>query len=137
MFKKCLSTVGGIRVPSGLIWGSVGLFLMLQLQFQFQEVSGYRALIPVDPVNPGKCIYRGDLLELGVNNGIPPCQRLTCHEDGSILIEGCGKLRIEKCNRGERINPSKPFPECCLLRYKCKRADGAPFYIERDAAEGA
>lgn len=47
MFKKCLPTVRGIRVPSGLILGSVGLFLMLQ--FQFQEVSGYRALIPVDP----------------------------------------------------------------------------------------
>lgn len=39
-------------------------------------------------VNAGKCIYRGDELKAGVNNGIPPCQRLTCNEDGSILIEG-------------------------------------------------
>lgn len=38
--------------------------------------------------NPGKCVYRGDTLELGVNNGISPCQRLTCNKDGSILIEG-------------------------------------------------
>lgn len=38
--------------------------------------------------NPGKCMYRGDVLELGVNNGIAPCQRLTCNKDGSILIEG-------------------------------------------------
>ncbi|XP_034481384.1 uncharacterized protein LOC117787045 [Drosophila innubila] len=136
MFRERLPISRGIRAPSALIWGSLGLILMLQL-LQFQVVSGYRALIPVDPANPGKCIYRGDLLELGINNGIPPCQRLTCNEDGSIFIEGCGKLRIDKCNRGERINPSKPFPECCLLRYKCKKADGAPFYIERDAAEGA
>ncbi|XP_017872319.1 PREDICTED: uncharacterized protein LOC108619985 [Drosophila arizonae] len=119
---------------SGLIFTSLWLMLLLQLA---TETEGYRAIIPIDEANPGKCIYRGDLLPEGINNGIPPCQRLTCNADGSILIEGCGKLRIDKCNRGERIYPSKPFPECCLLRYKCKRPDGVPFYIERNAAEGA
>lgn len=80
--------------------------ILLQL---LAEASAYRALIPADPgacrlpeifsfpslirylnlaVNAGKCIYRGDELKTGVNNGIPPCQRLTCNEDGSILIEG-------------------------------------------------
>lgn len=49
----------------------------------------------------------------------------------------CGKLSIDKCNHGERINRSKPYPECCLLRYKCKKPDGKPYFIERDAAEGA
>ncbi|KAH8264722.1 hypothetical protein KR044_004210 [Drosophila immigrans] len=122
--------------PTSLIFGSLGLCLLLQL-LQLTEVSGYRALIPVDPANPGKCVYRSEVLQLGENNGIPPCQRLTCHEDGSILIEGCGKLRIDKCNHGERINPSKPFPECCQLRYKCKQPNGVPYYIERNAAEGA
>ncbi|XP_030568569.1 uncharacterized protein LOC115768196 [Drosophila novamexicana] len=121
---------------AALIFGSAAIFLLLQL-LQLAEVTGYRALIPADSANPGKCIYRGDLLQAGINNGIPPCQRLTCNDDGSILIEGCGKLRIEKCNRGERIHQSKPFPECCLLRYKCKQPNSAPYYIERDAAEGA
>lgn len=83
--------------------------------------------------NPGKCIYRGDELKLGVNLGIAPCQRLTCNKDGSIFIEGCGRLRIENCNNGERIHMDKPFPECCKLRYKCKKPDGSPYYIERDA----
>lgn len=81
--------------------------ILLQL---LAETGAYRALIPADPgasqlpelqralltpslslflaVNAGKCIYRGDELKAGVNNGIPPCQRLTCNEDGSILIEG-------------------------------------------------
>ncbi|KAI8033312.1 uncharacterized protein LOC128265730 [Drosophila gunungcola] len=107
------------------------------LSILFAQVSGYSGLIPPDAANPGKCIYRGDILELGVNNnnGISPCQRLTCHKDGSILIEGCGKLRIENCNRGERISPGEPFPECCKLRYKCKEIGAAPYYIERNAAE--
>ncbi|KAH8258914.1 hypothetical protein KR038_003536 [Drosophila bunnanda] len=99
------------------------------------QVSGYSGLIPADAENPGKCVYRGDVLELGVNNGISPCQRLTCNQDGSILIEGCGKLRIENCNRGERIKPGEPFPECCKLRYKCKELGAAPYYIERNTAE--
>ncbi|XP_036338818.1 uncharacterized protein LOC118748467 [Rhagoletis pomonella] len=50
--------------------------------------DAYSGLIPPDPDNPGKCVYRGDELKLGVNLGIAPCQRLTCHENGSILIEG-------------------------------------------------
>ncbi|EDW45781.1 uncharacterized protein LOC6617620 [Drosophila sechellia] len=99
------------------------------------QVSGYSGRIPPDADNPGKCMYRGDVLELGVNNGIAPCQRLTCNKDGSILIEGCGKLRIENCNRGERISPGEPFPECCKLRYKCKQFGAAPYYIERNTAE--
>ncbi|KAH8245464.1 hypothetical protein KR032_010520 [Drosophila birchii] len=99
------------------------------------QVSGYSGLIPADAENPGKCIYRGDILELGINNGISPCQRLTCNKDGSIHIEGCGKLRIENCNRGERIKPGEPFPECCKLRYKCKELGEAPYYIERNTAE--
>ncbi|XP_036338816.1 uncharacterized protein LOC118748466 isoform X2 [Rhagoletis pomonella] len=94
--------------------------------------DAYSGLIPPDPDNPGKCVYRGDELKLGVNLGIAPCQRLTCHENGSILIEGCGRLRIESCNNGERIHADKPFPECCKLRYKCKKPDGTPYYIERD-----
>ncbi|XP_016946127.1 uncharacterized protein [Drosophila suzukii] len=99
------------------------------------QVSGYSGLIPPDPENPGKCVYRGDSLELGVKTGITPCQRLTCNKDGSIFIEGCGKLRIENCNHGERIQPSDPFPECCKLRYKCTRIGAAPYYIERNTAE--
>lgn len=87
--------------------------VLLLFLFSPAQVTGYSGLIPPDegmwrpptpqwkvfrfcipfhtlnhPANPGKCIYRGDTLELGVNNGISPCQRLTCHEDGSILIEG-------------------------------------------------
>ncbi|EDW75078.2 uncharacterized protein Dwil_GK19983 [Drosophila willistoni] len=97
-------------------------------------VRAYSGLIPADPASPNKCIYRGGPLELGVNNGISPCQRLTCNKDGSILIEGCGKLAIENCNRGERINQGKPFPECCKLKYKCQQKDSPPYFIERDTA---
>ncbi|XP_030378263.1 uncharacterized protein LOC115626893 isoform X2 [Scaptodrosophila lebanonensis] len=63
----------------------LGLFAFVYL---CDVVCAYSGLIPVDPANPGKCFYRGDLLTLGVNDGISPCQRLTCYEDGSILIEG-------------------------------------------------
>ncbi|KAH8415296.1 hypothetical protein KR222_002086, partial [Zaprionus bogoriensis] len=132
---KRMGAIGGCT-SGALIFGSVAIILLLQL-LQTAEVSAYRALIPANPEHPGKCFYRGDELKAGINNGIPPCQRLTCNEDGSILIEGCGKLSIDKCNHGERIHRSKPFPECCLLRYKCKQADGVPYFIERDAAEGA
>ncbi|XP_034670766.1 uncharacterized protein LOC117903078 [Drosophila subobscura] len=112
-----------------LAWLAIGSALAMA------QVSAYSGLIPPDPSNPGRCTYRGDALESGVNSGISPCQRLTCNADGSILIEGCGKLRIENCNRGERINHAKPFPECCKLKYKCKHIGAAPFYIERDTAE--
>uniref|UniRef100_W8BZJ3 Single domain-containing protein n=1 Tax=Ceratitis capitata TaxID=7213 RepID=W8BZJ3_CERCA len=105
--------------------------LMLLLLYS-GNAEAYSGLIPPDPDNPGKCVYRGDELKMGVNLGIAPCQRLTCHENGSILIEGCGRLRFESCNYGERIHLDKPFPECCKLRYKCKKADGTPYYIERD-----
>ncbi|XP_037933099.1 uncharacterized protein LOC119667833 [Teleopsis dalmanni] len=50
--------------------------------------NAYSGLIPADPDNPGKCIHHGDTLKLGINPGNAPCQRLTCNEDGSILIEG-------------------------------------------------
>ncbi|ALC48973.1 CG15203 [Drosophila busckii] len=124
------------RSSTGAAMGTI-INVSVVLLLLLAQVSAYKAVIPADAENPGKCIYRGDLLQLGVNNGIPPCQRLTCNEDGSILIEGCGKLSIEHCNRGERIYPAKPFPECCLLKYKCKERDGAPYFIERDAAERA
>ncbi|XP_016978633.1 uncharacterized protein LOC108044224 [Drosophila rhopaloa] len=107
------------------------------LSMLFAQVSGYSGLIPPDADNPGKCIYRGDTLELGINNNISPCQRLTCNKDGSIQIEGCGKLRIVNCNRGERIFPGEPFPECCKLRYRCKEIGVAPYFIERNTAEKA
>ncbi|KAH8419712.1 hypothetical protein KR009_001528 [Drosophila setifemur] len=113
------------------------LAIAMALISMLAQVSGYSGLIPPDAANPGQCIYRGDILELGVNNGISPCQRLTCHKDGSILIEGCGKARFEECNRGERIHPGEPFPECCKLRYKCKRPGAAPDYIDWDAAKQA
>ncbi|XP_017076937.1 uncharacterized protein LOC108111842 [Drosophila eugracilis] len=116
--------------PIPLLLAGGLLFLMLA------QVSGYSGLIPPDADNPGRCIYRGDVLELGVNNGISPCQRLTCYKNNSILIEGCGKLRIENCNKGERIQPGEPFPECCKLRYKCKQIGAAPYYIERNAVDG-
>ncbi|EDV95395.1 uncharacterized protein LOC6569292 [Drosophila grimshawi] len=115
----------------------VPLLLVLPLLLQLAEVSAYRALLPADPANLGKCIYRGDELKLGINNGIPPCQRLTCNEDGSMLVEGCGKVRFQKCNQGERIHQTDPFPDCCLLRYKCKRADGTSHHIEWNTAVGA
>ncbi|XP_067634651.1 uncharacterized protein [Eurosta solidaginis] len=106
--------------------------LVLLLLFS-GNIEAYSGLIPPDPDNPGKCVYRGDELKLGVNFGTAPCQRLTCYENGSILIEGCGKLRIETCNSGERIHSDKAFPECCKLRYKCKKPDGTPYFIERDS----
>ncbi|XP_011209490.2 uncharacterized protein LOC105230430 [Bactrocera dorsalis] len=111
-----------------LLTGTLVLLLLCS-----STTEAYSGLIAADPDNPGKCIYRGDELKLGVNLGIAPCQRLTCNEDGSIFIEGCGRLRIENCNNGERIHMEKPFPECCKLRYKCKKPDGSPYYIERDA----
>ncbi|KAH8265762.1 hypothetical protein KR026_012373 [Drosophila bipectinata] len=111
--------------------------VLLLFLFSLDQVAGYSGLIPADEANPGKCIYRGDTLELGVNNGISPCQRLTCYEDGSILIEGCGKPRFVDCNRGERLNPGEPFPDCCKLRFKCKKPGAAPDYIDWDAATNA
>ncbi|KAH8284417.1 hypothetical protein KR018_005971 [Drosophila ironensis] len=113
----------------------VQIAIAVTLILALGQVTGYSGLIPSDAANPGKCVYRGDTLQPGVNNGISPCQRLTCYEDGSIHIEGCAKPRFEDCNRGERIHPGEPFPECCKLRYKCKKLGAAPDYIDWDAAK--
>ncbi|XP_075157140.1 uncharacterized protein LOC142230376 [Haematobia irritans] len=97
------------------------------------NVEAYQMLIP--PGEDGNCTYRGDKLEPGQQPGPVPCQRLTCNDDGSVLVEGCGKLRLANCNRGERVNPDKPFPECCKSVYKCQKSDGSSYYIEKNAHE--
>uniref|UniRef100_A0A1A9VWN0 SVWC domain-containing protein n=1 Tax=Glossina austeni TaxID=7395 RepID=A0A1A9VWN0_GLOAU len=112
---------------------SILLLLLLMLQY----AATYSGLIPADPEKPGKCVYRGDSLEFGTHAGPGPCQRLTCRDDGTILVEGCGKLSFQNCNRGERKYRDKPYPECCTLVYKCKKADGSSYYIEKDASVDA
>ncbi|XP_059223969.1 uncharacterized protein LOC131997288 [Stomoxys calcitrans] len=99
------------------------------------DAEAYQMVIPAG--EDGNCTYRGDKLEPGQQPGPVPCQRLTCNDDGTVLVEGCGKLRIENCNHGERVNPEKPFPECCKLVYKCKNSDGSSYYIERNAQESS
>ncbi|KAM7347139.1 uncharacterized protein ACRADG_006800 [Cochliomyia hominivorax] len=95
--------------------------------------EAYQALLP--PGEDGKCTYRGDKLEVGKHSGPGPCQSLTCQEDGFVLVEGCGKVWIKDCNRGERVAADKPYPECCKIVYKCKNPDGSSYYIEKDAAD--
>ncbi|XP_005189656.2 uncharacterized protein LOC101891839 [Musca domestica] len=99
------------------------------------DAEAYQMLLPAG--EDGNCTYRGDKLELGQQSGPVPCQRLTCNEDGTVLVEGCGKLWIQNCNRGERVNPEKPYPECCKLVYKCKNPDGSSYYIEKDALDSS
>ncbi|XP_037823640.1 uncharacterized protein LOC119612009 [Lucilia sericata] len=115
-----------------LKWNFVFVFFII-LNIFLHKTEAYQALLP--PGEDGKCTYRGDKLEVGKHSGSAPCQSLTCQEDGSTLVEGCGKLWIQNCNRGERVAADKPYPECCKLVYKCKNPDGSSYYIERDAAE--
>ncbi|XP_055914956.1 uncharacterized protein LOC129948127 [Eupeodes corollae] len=96
------------------------------------SIDGYSITIPADPSNPGKCVYRSEDLKPGINIGPLPCQQLTCNEDGSVLVEGCGKINLKDCNRGERIHIDQPYPACCKQRFKCKRPDGSSYYQEKN-----
>ncbi|XP_055843353.1 uncharacterized protein LOC129910113 [Episyrphus balteatus] len=107
-------------------------FAFFVLTFLTLSSDGYSITIPADPSNPGKCVYRSEELQLGVNTGPLPCQRLTCNADGSVLVEGCGKIRLQDCNRGERIHIDQPYPTCCKQRFKCKRPDGSSYFQEND-----
>lgn len=114
-----------IRVPAACLAFVVLTVLTI-------SCHAYSITIPADPSNPGKCVYRSEELQLGVNKGPLPCQRLTCNSDGSVLVEGCGKIRLPDCNRGERIHMDQLYPACCKQRFKCKRPDGSSYYQEND-----
>ncbi|XP_055909378.1 uncharacterized protein LOC129944169 [Eupeodes corollae] len=52
------------------------------------------------------------------------CQNTNCHEDGSVTVEGCGRIPLPNCTLIEEGSLMKSYPECCEMTYQCIDEDG-------------
>ncbi|XP_055911724.1 uncharacterized protein LOC129945818 [Eupeodes corollae] len=52
------------------------------------------------------------------------CQTTNCREDGSIMVDGCGRISLPNCTLIENARLLKPYPYCCEMTYECVDANG-------------
>ncbi|XP_072762471.1 uncharacterized protein [Anoplolepis gracilipes] len=62
---------------------------------------------------PDSCSYEDETLSVGEH--IRQCLRITCHANGNISALGCPLVQCleEKQIGYQKMDNSKPYPECC------------------------
>ncbi|XP_055846736.1 uncharacterized protein LOC129912495 [Episyrphus balteatus] len=58
------------------------------------------------------------------------CQNTNCREDGSIMVDGCGRISLPKCTLIEDGRLTRPYPDCCEMTYQCVDANESTYTKE-------
>ncbi|XP_070498257.1 uncharacterized protein [Chironomus tepperi] len=90
---------------------------------------GYLYIIPGElgksKDHDGHCYYEDKKLLLKIDESVKrDCEEISCYDDYSIRIAGCGTFSIHdpSCKRFER-DYTKPYPQCCTAFYCAEPAD--------------
>lgn len=69
--------------------------------------------------HPGKCNFEGRILDPGTNQSPDSCIRIICNPNGYASVASCGVKACSGCERGDLVDKSIDYPECCLQYFNC------------------
>ncbi|XP_055846734.1 uncharacterized protein LOC129912494 [Episyrphus balteatus] len=96
----------------------------------FVGCNGYSYIIPASFRTPGICFFNGRILPKG-NSQVPMvCQNTNCRDDGSIVVDGCGRISLPNCTLIEDKSSMKSYPDCCEMTYQCVDPNGITYTKE-------